>query len=278
MRYKKFSKTKVVKVTIFMGYFLLVIIYLLPFIWTAITSVKPTPLIFASPPVFKFQPTINHYVRLYTVWDFFSKVWNSLIVSAGTTAICIGVGSIAAFSLARYRIGKDFLPIWILSNRFLPPVAIVLPLFLMFKFANLLDTHIALILTNLIANVPFSIWILRGFFAEIPHELDDAAKVDGCGEFMTLWKVIFPIAKPAIAVTAIFIFLFSWNEFLIPLALSGTKSMLVPVAFAAFRQKARFDWGAMCAAAVICLIPLGLMVMSLQKHIIRGMTLGAVKE
>lgn len=262
-----------------MGMCLLVLIYLFPFVWVIMTSVKPTALVMSSPPVFLFRPTMNHYQRLHTEWAFFGKVVNSLIVSSGTTALSTIIGMFAAFSLSRFMFkGKNFLPIWILSFRFFPIVAILLPLFLMFKYLKLIDTHIALILVNLIPTLPFSIWLLQGFLEEIPLELDEAAKIDGCGYLVILWRIIFPLAKPGVAVTAIFTFLFSWNEFFIPLALTRTKTNTVTVAFGGFKQQFRFDWGAMCAAAVICLIPLLVIVVLMQKHIIRGMTLGAVKE
>lgn len=264
---------------IIVGLSLLVLIYLIPFIWVIMTSVKPTSLIMSSPPIFAFKPTINHYQRLYTEWHFFGKVVNSLIVSSGTTALSIIIGMFAAFSLSRFMFrGRNFLPVWILSFRFLPIVAILLPLFLMFRYLELIDTYVALILANLIPALPFSIWLLQGFLDEIPLELDEAAKIDGCGYLTILWRIIFPLAKPGVAVTAIFTFLFSWNDFFIPLALTRTKTNTVTVAFGGFKQQFRFDWGAMCAAAVICLVPLLIIVMLTQKHIIRGMTLGAVKE
>lgn len=233
----------------------------------------------AYPPVFKFNPTLHHYVRLHTHWLFYKKMWNSFIIAIGTTGISILVGSFAAYGLSRFKFwGSGFLSTWILSNRFLPTVAILLPLFLFFRSTNLIDTHLGLILANLLPNVPFSVWLLRSFFAEIPRELDEAARVDGCNSFAILWRIVFPIARPAIAVTALFNFLFTWNEFFIPLALSRTKAMPVTVAFAAFRQHIRMDWGGMAAASVVCFLPLFAVTLLFQQHIVRGMTLGAVKE
>jgi len=268
-------RAKVVK-TVF---FLFFAIYLFPFVWIIITSVKPTPLIMSSPPVFIFQPATEHYVRLHTQWKFFGKVVNSLIISSITVILCLVVSIPAAYFLSRYSFkGRNSTLILILSFRFLPVIAILLPLYLFFRFLRLIDTYVALIAVNLVPNIPFNIWLLRSFFSELPQELDEAAKIDGCGPLMLLLRVIVPIAKPVIAVTAIFTFLFSWNEFFIPLVLSRTRTPTVTLAFAAFEQNFRFDWGAMCAAAVICLLPLFLVVILLQKHIVKGMTLGAVKE
>ncbi len=253
-------------------------IYLVPLIWIIMTSIKDASLAMASPPVFFFKPTIDHYVRLYTEWGFYGKIWNSFVVCSATTVICIVVGLLAAFGLARYRIGKNWLPIWILSYRFLPVVAVILPLFLMFKFLGLLDTYTALILTYLIPNLPFSIWLLRGFIDDIPKELDDAAKVDGCGPLGVLFRIVLPLIAPAIAVVAIFVFLFSWNDFFVPLVLSRRNVVPAAVAFASFKMKEYYDWGAMSAAAVVTLVPLFVMIMLIGEKIVRGMTLGAVKE
>jgi len=258
--------------------FFLLCIYLLPFLWVVLSSLKPATLIISYPPVMFFRPTLEHFFSLHTPWNFYRKIWNSLIIAGGTTVICVFLGITAAYSLSRYRIkGRDSLLIWILSFRFLPIVAILLPLFLLFKSLKLVDSYVGLIMANILPNLPFSVWLLHGFFAEIPREIDDAAKVDGCGDMTILWRILFPIAAPAVAVTAVFVFLFSWNEFFIPLALSRTQTVTVSLAFAGFRQHLRFDWGAMCAASVICLVPLWLIILALQRYIIRGMTLGAVK-
>ena len=271
-------KNRVIRIVLVLGYVFFFAVYLFPLAWVGLTAVKPTELIMSSPPVFRFQPILEHFIRLQTEWKFYGRVLNSLIISSGTTFISVGLGIVTAFALSRYNFrGKTFIPIWFLSNRFLPAVAVVLPLFLMFQKFRLVDTYIVVILTNLIPTLPFSIWLLYGFLNDIPRELDDAARVDGCGNLMVLWKILLPIAAPSIAVTAIFAFIFSWNEFFIPLVLTRSRVVPVTVAFAGFKQQFRFDWGGMSAAAMICLVPLFIMVAILHKHVVRGMTLGAVK-
>jgi len=274
----KGSIKKLMKIGSFTVTFVVFFIYLLPLLWAVMSSIKDSSLIIAIPPVFLFKPTFSHYLRLHTEWIFYGKMWNSFVVSSITAIICVVVGLPAAFVLARYRLGKDWLSIWILSNRFLPIVAILLPLFLMFRTWRLLDTYIVLILVYLIPNLPFSIWLLRGFISDIPIDLDAAARVDGCGSIGVLFRIILPLTSSAIAVVAIFVFLFSWNEFFIPLVLTNRNVVPVSVSFAGFKMKEWYDWGAMTAGAVVCLIPLFLMVMVLGQRIVRGMTLGAVKE
>jgi len=274
----KGSIKKLMKIGSLTVTFVVFFIYLLPLLWIVMSSIKDSSLIIATPPVFLFKPTFSHYLRLHTQWAFYEKVGNSFVVCSITTIICVVVGLPAAFVLARYRLGKDWLPIWILSNRFLPTVAILLPLFVMFKTWRLLDTYIALILAYLIPNLPFSIWLFRSFISDIPMDLDDAARVDGCESIGVLFRIVLPLVSPAIAVVVVFVFLFSWNEFFIPLVLTNRNVVPVSVSFASFKMKEWYDWGAISAGTVVCLIPLFLMVMVLGRWIVRGMTLGAVKE
>jgi len=271
------EKNRIVKKLRIASYYVIAGIYLLPLVWVIINAFKPIPLMVVRPPVLLFRPILDHFFRLFTELAFLKKMFNSLVIASVTTGICIAAGSSAAFSLARYRVGKDFLPVWILSNRFLPVVAIIIPVFLFYRWLGLCDSYLGVILANLTPNLAFSIWLLRGFFVEIPREIDDAAKIDGCGDLRILWHVVIPIAKPAIAVTATFVFLFTWNEFFVPLVLTQRNVIPITVAFTAFRGQFRMDWGGMSAGIVVCLLPLIVIVALFHKHIIRGMTLGAVK-
>jgi len=159
----------------------------------------------------------------------------------------------------------------------MPVVAILLPLYLFYSSLHLIDTYIALITANLVANIPLSVWLLQGFFDEVPIELDEVARVEGASLFNILWQIMLPIVKPAIAVTAIFVFLFTWNEFFIAVVLTRSQAIPITVAFSSFKQKHTFYWGPMSAALLVSLAPLLTMVILLQKHIVRGLTLGAVK-
>jgi len=271
---KRCEVTRKVRIGI---YYCIAALYLLPFVWIVITSIKPAPLVAARPPVWVFTPTFEHFIRLFIKLAFLENVFNSFIIASVTTGVCLVAGSLAAWSFVKYRLGKDFLPIWMLSNRFLPLVAILLPVFLFYDRLGLLDTYAGVILANLTPNLAFAIWMLRSFFAEIPPEIDDAATIDGCGDLKILWHITIPIARPAIAVTAIFVFLFSWNEFFVPLVLTQRNVTPVTVAFTAFRGQFKMDWGGMGAGVVICLVPLIVIIAIFHKQIVRGMTLGAVK-
>lgn len=265
-----------------LAYLLLTVLaacYLVPFIWIALASVKPTDLIMAYPPRFAFQPTEEHFITLFTTWRFAPKLTNTIILATAATAINLLVASPAAFALARLKMRhRETIAMWILAHRFLPPVLVLLPLFLLYRAVGLLDTVAGIVIASLTPTVPFSIWLLRGFFEDIPSDLDDSARVDGCNDFQILWLVVLPIARPALAVAGLFTFLFSWNDFLIPLALARTRAATVTLAFSAFQQDYFVDWGSMAAAGVVCVLPLFLVVLFFSSHIISGLTLGAVKD
>lgn len=257
----------------------LFLIYIMPFLWILIISFKPLALIKVPPrEALLFTPTVDNYVRLYTEWGFFDNVRNSLIISGGTTLLNLAVGLFAAFALVRYRLtGGNFVAVWILSQRFLPVVAIMLPMFLFYQRFNLENTYHGLIIANTVATLPFTVWLLRGFLAELPPELYDAAEVDGCGEMGVVRHIVFPLSRPALGVTGVFSFLFSWNEFMIPLTLARPETATVTLGFAAFRQQFRTDWGAAAAATIVTIIPLYIVIALLQENIIRGLSMGAVK-
>jgi multiple sugar transport system permease protein len=276
-RRKAFQKILVVVASILGVVFFL--LYVLPFLWILLTSFKPLALIRVPPrEAFAFEPTLDNYIRLHTEWEFFHKIRNSFIVSGGTTLLNLILGILAAFALVRYRPrGGNFVSVWFLSQRFLPIVAIMLPMFLFYQRLKLIDTFLGLIMATTVATLPFTIWLLQGFLAEMPRELYDAAEVDGCTEWGILRYVTIPLARPAIGVVAAFCFLFSWNEFMIPLVLARPDTATVTLGFAAFRQQFRYDWGAAAAATVVTIIPLFIVIALLQENIIRGLTMGAVK-
>ena len=253
--------------------------YITPVLWIVLTSFKPLALIKVPPQeVLFFQPTLDNFIRLHTEWEFFHKIRNGFIVSGGTTFLNLSMGLFAGFALVRYKLkGGHFVLVWFLSQRFLPVVAIMLPMFLFYQRLHLIDTFPGLIIANTVATLPFTIWLMQGFLAELPAEIYDAAEVDGCDELGVVRHIVLPLARPAMGVVAAFCFLFSWNGFMIPLVLARTKTATVTLGFAAFRQQFRYDWGAAAAATVVTIIPLFIVVALLQENIVRGLSMGAVK-
>ena len=206
--------------------------------------------------------------------------FNSVIISIGSSVLAVGVGSLAAYSLGRFRFrGSNDIAFWILSTRMAPAVAVIIPIFVMYRYnLHLYNTYIGMVLLYLVFNLPFAVWMMRGFFAEIPLELEEAAFVDGASRMQALWHVLLPLVAPGLAAAAIFCTIMSWNEFLFALILTADKTKTLPVAATTFVGSMGVQWGELCAAGTIIMIPLLAFALLMQQHLVRGLTLGAVKE
>jgi multiple sugar transport system permease protein len=179
--------------------------------------------------------------------------------------------------MTRYRVGGDFLPFWVLSIRMFPPIAIILPIYVIMRKLHLLDTYYAVIIMHTLVNLPFVVWLMSGFFREIPDEIDEAAVIDGCSIWSAYFKVIIPVVKPGLFATAVFCLITSWNEFLFALVLSGRNVTTLPVATAFYVTDRDILWGPMAAVGVTASIPIIVFTILIQKHLVRGLTYGAVK-
>ncbi|MBC7189938.1 carbohydrate ABC transporter permease, partial [Candidatus Aerophobetes bacterium] len=183
----------------------------------------------------------------------------------------------AAYGITRFRIGYENLSFWILSQRMLPPIAVVIPYFLLFKTLNLIDTYLSLIIVYLPFNVGFAVWLLIGFFEEFPKDIEEAALIDGCSRISAILKVILPIVAPGIVVCAIFCFIFCWNEFMFALILTRENAKTVTAQLAAFQSPTKIMWGEISALVVLAIIPILILALLVQKYLVRGLALGAVK-
>jgi multiple sugar transport system permease protein len=255
-----------------------VLLWLFPIYWIILTSFKTPLLINEKTPVFFFTPTLENYQHLFDQFSFARVLSNSLIITACTTVIVIILALLAAYALGRMDVpGGKHLALWMLSLRFMPPIAIVLPFFIAWQRLGIIDTHIGLILVYVAFNLPFAIWLLRGFLVEVPRDLDEAAMLDGLSHLAILRRIILPVVAPGVAVTAIFTFVFAWNEYLMALVLTSRNATTVPVTVSKFIQAYSILWGDVGASATIEILPILLVVFLLQRHIMRGITLGAVK-
>jgi multiple sugar transport system permease protein len=243
-----------------------------------LTSFKTPRIINEKVPVFWFTPTMENYEHLFGDINFGRPLLNSMIVTSATTVIVIVLGLLAAYALGRMDVpGGKHIALWMLSLRFMPPIAIVLPFFIAWQRTGLIDTYLGLILVYVAFNLPFAIWMLRGFLVEVPRDLDEAAMLDGLGHIAILRRIIFPVIAPGVAVTAIFTFVFAFNEYLMALVLTSRNASTVPVTVSKFIQPYTILWGDVGASATIQLLPILVVVFLLQRHIMRGITLGAVK-
>ncbi|WP_447978919.1 carbohydrate ABC transporter permease [Candidatus Nitrospira bockiana] len=250
-----------------------------PIAWQVVTSVKPEAELVRLPPLLPDSPTGAHYVRVLTASSLGRDLMNSAIVATGTTALSIGLASLAAFGLARLPIGgKPLILGLILALSMFPPIATISPLYLLARAFGVRDTLLAVLLVHTTYALPFAIWVLTNFFRQVPVELYWAARVDGCSPLRALWSVILPPALPGVAVAALLVFIFSWNEFLYALTLTATdRSRTAPVAIALFPGLHEVPWGDLAAASLVVTAPIIVLAVIFQRHIVAGLTAGSVK-
>lgn len=257
------------------------IFFLFPVVWMFLTSFKTQNQIFATPPVIippSEQWNLDNYIAALTESGGLQAVRDSLIVSISTALVSVAVGALAAYSLARYRTGGDSFAFWILSTRMFPPVASAIPLFLIFRELKLLDSYWALILANTIFNLPFAIWLLKGFIEDLPRELEESALIDGASTFGAFWRVTLPLISPGLVTATLFTFVFTWNEFMFALLMTRRAVRPLTVMIQSLAGGHEILWAQIAASGVIAIIPGVLLVLFLQRYIVRGLTMGAMKS
>jgi ABC-type glycerol-3-phosphate transport system permease component len=252
---------------------------LFPLYWVAIASFTSESQLFAQPALVPDALVLDHYRALFGGRDFWTPVRNSLVVAGATTVFCVALGAICAYALARLRFpGKAAILALVLAVSMFPQISIVSPLYLMLRELRLLNTYPGLVLPYLTFAMPLTIWLLVGFFRQLPPELEEAGLMDGAGRLRTLWEIILPLSWPGLATAAILTFLYSWNEFLFALSFTlGPERHTVPVAITLFRGQYQVPWGQILAAAMVATLPVAALVLAAQRRIIAGLTSGAVK-
>ncbi len=257
----------------------LLVLGALPLVWALVASLTPEAELFRAPSLWPRDVVLEHYRALFEERDFWVPIRNSLVVAGATTVLCVVLGTLAAYALARLRFrGRAAMLGFILAVTMFPQISIVSPLFLLLRSARLIDTYPGLVLPYTTFAMPLTVWLLVGFFRQLPRELEDAALVDGATRWQSFVRVILPLAAPGIATTAILTFLYCWNEFLFALSFTlGPERQTVPVAIALFRGQYQVPWGQILAAAVVATIPVALVVLLFQRRIVEGLTAGGVK-
>ncbi|MEO8070229.1 MAG: carbohydrate ABC transporter permease [Acidobacteriota bacterium] len=257
----------------------IIALIVLPLYWAAVSSLTPDQRLFAAPSLIPRDLTLAHYRALFDERDFWRPLRNSLIVAAATTALSVTLGAACAYALARLRFrGRGATLAAVLAVSMFPQISIVSPLYMLLRALHLLNTFPGLVLPYLTFAMPLTIWLLVGFFRQLPAGLEEAASLDGASRLRTLWEIVLPISAPGLATTAILTFLYSWNEFLFALSFTlGPERYTVPVAIALFRGQYQVPWGEILAAAIVATIPVALLVLVAQRRIVAGLTSGAVK-
>jgi len=309
------KKQKVVRSLLIFIICVVTFIYLIPLFFVIHTSFKPWEYIRDYPPKILFKPTIASYIRIFTSrtplppgvafsedevanmkWyerliykdtneeivrqgDLPRRYLNSIIIVIGSTLITIFIGTLAAYGFSRGKMkGRDDWLFFILTTRMLPPVVVVIPVFLMFRALNLTDTHIGLILLYTVFNVSFTVWVMKGFIDEIPIEYEEAAMVDGYTRFQVFRKIVVPQATTGIAATSVFCFIFAWNEYAFAFLLSRKYAQTVPAWLPYQMGVLGYDWGAAAAGTFLFLLPAMVFTIMLRKHLVRGITFGAIRK
>lgn len=287
------------------------IITLLPLLWIISTGFKSSPDSISYPPKVFFEPKLEGYVNLFTTQTRQSKEYldanppenwyeqivhdkgmviagpsrygerflNSVIIGFGSTFLSVFLGTLAAYAFSRYKVPlKDDLLFFILSTRMMPPIAIAIPIFLMFRSLGLSDTHAGMIFLYTAVNLSLSVWLLKGFIDEIPREYEEAALIDGYSRFQAFYKVVLPQAATGIASTAIFCLIFAWNEYAFAVLLTSGTAQTAPPFIPTIIGVGGQDWPAVAAGATLFLLPVMVFTILLRKHLLRGITFGAVRK
>lgn len=256
----------------------IMLVFTAPIIWMTLAAFKNISDIYAIPPVWlpDFTYLENFKLLLTENWQF---LLNSVLVTLGATILCMIFALPAAFGLVNFRFkGRNFVADWILSTRMMPPIAAAVPLFIVFNNLGMLDTIGALIIVYAGFNMPFAVWVSMSFFRNIPKEIIEAAKVEGCSWFQTFRIVALPLAKSGIATVATFVFIFAWNELLLALFLTSREAKTFPVVISSFSTVTKTYWELISAATIIQILPPIIFTLLMQRHIVSGLTMGAVKD
>ena len=288
------------------------VVALIPLVWIVLTGLKTPSDAIAYPPKVVFDASLEGYINLFTnrsrqtpeymaslpppeTWyealvrkrnmvitgpsRFAGRYWNSLIIGFGSTFLAVFLGTLAAYAFSRFKVPiKDDLLFFILSTRMMPPIAVAIPIYLMYRTLGLNDTHLGMILLYTAVNLSLAVWLLKGFMDEIPREYEEAALIDGYSRFHAFWKIVLPQAKTGIAATAIFCLIFAWNEYAFALLLTSGRAQTAPPFIPIIIGEGGLDWPAVGAGTTLFLLPVVIFTVLLRKHLLRGITFGAVRK
>jgi len=254
---------------------LVLIVFIFPFFWMAFNSFKTHEKILEYPPAFVFAPTLDNFKNVLWQTPVLKFTWNSVVVAFGSLAVGMALGLPAAYGIARF--GHRTLALGILVCRMIPGISFLVPWFIVFRALGLLDTYAGLVIAHLVITVPLITWIMIGFFEEVPVELEEAARIDGCSRAGVFLRIALPLVRPGLVSAAILALIFTWNSFLFPLILAGVKTKTLPVVVYSFMTFDYLDLGGVYAASTLVTLPVVILVLLVQRQFIRGLTLGGVK-
>jgi multiple sugar transport system permease protein len=249
-----------------------------PIAWMLITSVKPATAIRTSHIVVRFVPTLENFANLFFGGNKVgSFLVHSLLVTAISTLLAVALGCMAGYGMAHWRSRhKQDVSFWIISTRMAPIAAVIVPLFVMFRTADLVNTIPGLVIAHLSFNLPFAVWLMSAFFHQVPRSIEEAALVDGCSKFRSFWSVALPVTRPGVITTAVLCMVFSWNDYAFSSSLGGPQTSTLPMAAGALVTQSGIDWGLLAALGVVVALPMLLAGLAVRRHLVTGLSLGAV--
>ena len=258
---------------------MLLAVWAFPVIWGLATSVKTERDVLADPPVWLFQPTLDNYREvIFGTSSILPNLWSSIVVATASTVLTMLIAVPAAYALARLHYpGRKASGFYVLATQMLPPVGLIIPFYLVLQKIGALDSYSGLTAIYLTFSLPFAIWLMVSYFEDVPYEMEEAALLDRAGRLRTLWYVILPQVRGGIAVTTVFVFLNAWNEFLFAVVLGGNRVRPVTVAMFNFISVEQTQWARLAAGAMLAMAPVILIGLLAQRHIVKGLTVGAVK-
>ncbi|MFC4302325.1 carbohydrate ABC transporter permease [Cohnella boryungensis] len=254
---------------------LIILIFSFPLLWMVLASFKTQAQIMSTDNLLVFKPTLKNYNAVFEQYNFMKYIGNSAIVAIGSTVGSLLLGLPAAYAIARFRL--QGLALTILVARIIPAITFLIPWFILFSGLKLVDTFTALILTHMLVGLPFIIWIMIPFFESLPHEIEEAALIDGCSKFKVFLRIVLPISGPGVITSSLMSIIFSWNNFLFSIILSGEKTKTLPVAIFNFISYSEVNWGGIMAAACIITLPIILIALVAQRYVVSGLAAGALK-
>jgi len=270
------KKSRILHTTAYyVAVYLILFAVIFPFLWMVLSSFKMQSQMLNLKYLFKFDATSKNYRDLFSNYNFFRPILNSFIIALISTGLSLVLALPASYAIARFGMKKTSL--MLLVVRMIPAITFLVPWFVIFTFIGIVDTHFGLILAHMVVALPFIIWIMVPFFESLPKELEESAAVDGSTRFNSFLKIILPISGPGIVTSAILSFVFSWNNFMFGIILSGRNTKTLPVAIYGFISYTDINWGGLMAGSVVVTIPVIVISLFLQKYIIKGLTAGAVK-
>jgi len=287
-------------VLFWLGLTIAFVFFMFPLYWLIVTSLKQRSEVTLLPPTFvpfvDFEPTTINYLAVFTrvselgtitsdtkpnteLSTFPLHLLNSVVVGGGATILAVILGTLAAYTFSRFKIkGEADLMFFILSTRMLPPIVVLIPIFLMFTYANLRESYLGITLLYITTGLPFVVWMMKGFFDEIPREYEEAAMTDGYSRIEAIWKIVLPEALPAMLATAVFVLITAWNEFVFVQLLNPSRATTVPPFLYAIIGYGQIEWGRMAATSVVFLLPVVIFTFLVRNHLLRGVTFGAVRR